>query len=147
MGRSAVEVNQGNLKSVNVVQAGGRSRVVLNLKQPTTYRAELQGKAVLIQLDPVAAVAAAQAPQAAVFAEDGHSDVLPIKDVDFRRGSDGAGRVVIGLPSNQVGVDLRQQGKGLTVEFIRSSLPEGLSSFGCRRFWHSHSVRYHYSAG
>jgi type IV pilus assembly protein PilQ len=99
---------------------------VLNLKQPTTYRAELQGKAVLIQLDPVAAVAAAQAPQAAVFAEDGHSDVLPIKDVDFRRGSDGAGRVVIGLPSNQVGVDLRQQGKGLTVEFIRSSLPEGL---------------------
>lgn len=126
MGRSAVEVNQGNLKSVNVVQAGGRSRVVLNLKQPTTYRAELQGKAVLIQLDPVAAVAAAQAPQAAVFAESGHSDVLPIKDVDFRRGADGAGRVVIGLANNQVGVDLRQQGKGLTVEFIRSSLPEGL---------------------
>ncbi len=126
MGRSAVEVNQGNLKSVNVVQAGGRSRVVLNLKQPTSYRAELQGKAVLIQLDPVAAVAAAQAPQAAVFAESGHSDVLPIKDVDFRRGADGAGRIVIGLASNQVGVDLRQQGKGLTVEFIRSSLPEGL---------------------
>ncbi|MBI3099969.1 MAG: type IV pilus secretin PilQ [Burkholderiales bacterium] len=126
LGRSAVEVNQGNLKSVNVVQAGGRSRVVLNLKQPTSYRAELQGKAVLIQLDPVAAVAAAQAPQAAVFAESGHSDVLPIKDVDFRRGADGAGRVVIGLASNQVGVDLRQQGKGLTVEFIRSSLPEGL---------------------
>lgn len=126
MGRSAVEVNQGNLKSVNVVQAGGRSRVVLNLKQPTTYRAELQGKAVLIQLDPVAAVAAAQAPQAAVFAESGHSDVLPIKDVDFRRGADGSGRIVIGLASNQIGVDLRQQGKGLTVEFIRSSLPEGL---------------------
>lgn len=126
MGRSAIEVNQGNLKSVNVVEAGGRSRVVLNLKQPTSYRAELQGKAVLIQLDPVAAVAAAQAPQAAVFAESGHSDVLPIKDVDFRRGADGAGRIVIGLASNQVGVDLRQLGKGLTVEFIRSSLPEGL---------------------
>jgi type IV pilus assembly protein PilQ len=126
MGRSVIEVNQGNLKSINVVQAGGRSRVVLNLKQPTTYRAELQGKAVLIQLDPVAAIAAAQAPQAAVFSESGHSDILPIKDVDFRRGADGAGRVVIGLASNQVGVDLRQQGKGLTVEFIRSSLPEGL---------------------
>jgi len=126
MGRSAVEVNQGNLRSVNVVQAGGRSRVVLNLKQPTSYRAELQGKAVLIQLDPVAAVAATQAPQAAVFAESGTTDVLPLKDVDFRRSADGAGRVVIGLASNQVGVDLRQQGKGLTVEFIRSSLPEGL---------------------
>ncbi|OJX31869.1 MAG: secretin [Burkholderiales bacterium 68-12] len=126
MGRSAVEVNQGNLKSIHVVQAGGRSRVVLNLKQPTSYRAELQGKSVLIQLDPVAAVAAAQAPQAAVFAESGTTDIMPIKDVDFRRGSDGAGRIVVGLASNQVGVDLRQQGKGLTVEFIRSSLPEGL---------------------
>ena len=126
MGRSVVEVNQGNLKSVNVVQAGGRSRVVLNLKQATSYRAEVQGKAVLIQLDPVASVAATQAPQATVFAESGTSDVLPIKDVDFRRGPDGAGRVVVGLASNQVGVDLRQLGKGLTVDFIRSSLPEGL---------------------
>jgi type IV pilus assembly protein PilQ len=124
MGRSVIEVNQGNLKSVNVVQAGGRSRVVLNLKQPTTYRAELQGKAVLIQLDPVAAIAAAQAPQAAVFAEAGTTDVMPIKDVDFRRGPDGSGRVIVGLASSQVGVDLRQVGKGLTIDFTRSSLPK-----------------------
>jgi len=126
MGRSIVELNQGNLKSANVVQAAGRSRVVLNLKQATSYRAELQGKTLLVQLEPVAAVAATQAPQSTVFAEGGNGDVLPLKDVDFRRGPDGSGRVVVGLSSSQVGVDLRQLGKGLTVEFIRTSLPEGL---------------------
>jgi type IV pilus assembly protein PilQ len=126
MGRSQVEINQGNLKSVNVVQAAGRSRVVLNLKQATSYRAEIQGKFLLVQLEPVAASATKKTPQATVFAEGTNADVLPIKDVDFRRGADGSGRVVVGLASSQVGVDLRQVGKGLTVEFIRTSLPEGL---------------------
>jgi type IV pilus assembly protein PilQ len=46
--------------------------------------------------------------------------------LDFRRSTDGAGRIVVGLPNNQVGVDLQQQGKGLIVDFLRSSLPEGL---------------------
>lgn len=126
MGRSQIEINQGNLKSINVVQAAGRSRVVLNLKQATSYRTEIQGKALLVQLEAVAASAANQPSQATVFSEGSNTDVLPIKDVDFRRGPDGSGRVVVGLASSQVGVDLRQIGKGLTVEFIRSSLPEGL---------------------
>ncbi|GKS90103.1 type IV pilus secretin PilQ [Acidovorax sp. SUPP2522] len=125
-GKSLVEVNQGNLKSVNIVQAGDRSRVVLNLKQPTSYRAEIQGKSLMVALEPVSNTAAAQPAPVAVFAEDRNSDVLPLRDLDFRRGSDGAGRVIVGLANNQVGVDLRQQGKGLVVEFLKSSLPEGL---------------------
>ena len=126
MGRSLVELNQGNLKSANVVQAAGRSRVVLNLKQATSYRAEIQGKVLLVQLEPVATTAATQSSKATVFAEGSNTDILPIKDVDFRRGPDGSGRVIVGLASSQVGVDLRQLGKGLTVEFMHSSLPEGL---------------------
>lgn len=125
-GHSVVEINQGNVKSANIVQASGRSRIVLNLKQATSYRAEMQGKTLLVQLDPIATVAATQPPQTNVFAGGGATDILPLKDVDFRRGPDGSGRVVVGLASSQVGVDLRQQGKGLTVEFIRTSLPEGL---------------------
>jgi type IV pilus assembly protein PilQ len=49
-----------------------------------------------------------------------------LKDIDFRRGADGAGRVIVELPSNQVGVDIRQQGQQLVVEFLKTSLPEGL---------------------
>jgi len=125
LGRSTVDVNQGNLKSVNVVQAGDRTRVVLNLKQATPYQTEIKGKSLYISLTPVSTstVAPQQPP---VFAENLNSDVLPLKDVDFRRAADGAGRVIIGLANNQVGVDLRKQGKGLAIDFLKTSLPEGL---------------------
>ncbi|WP_398497784.1 type IV pilus secretin PilQ [Variovorax sp.] len=125
IGRSAIEVNQGNLRSVNVVQAGERSRVVLNLKQATAYKTEIQGKSLLITLEPAVGVALA-APASATFAENRNRDTLALRDVDFRLGSDNTGRVIIDLANNQVGVDLRQQGKSLVAEFTKSTLPEGL---------------------
>jgi type IV pilus assembly protein PilQ len=125
LGKNLVEVNVGNLRSVNVVQAADRSRLVLNLRQPTNYRTQIEGKSLVVTLEPVGATAAA--PTAApVFAESRNRDAQPLRDLDFRRGPDGSGRVVVDLPSNQVGVDIRQQGQNLVVEFLKSSLPEGL---------------------
>ena len=126
LGRSSVEINQGNLRSVSVVQAGERTRVVLNLKQATTYKAELQGKSLIVSLEPVATAAAAPAATGPAFADSRNRDNLPLKDVDFRRGTDNAGRVIVALQNSGVGVDLRQQGPNLIVEFLKSSLPEGL---------------------
>jgi type IV pilus assembly protein PilQ len=129
IGRNVVEVNQGNLRSVNIAQSGDRTRLVLNLKQPSGYRAELQGKVLVVVLDssaPAVASSATVQPQPTHFAESLNRNQLPLRDIDFRRGSDGAGRVVVELPSNQVGVDIRQQGKSLVVEFLRSSLPDSL---------------------
>ncbi len=134
MGRSTVELNQGNLRSASVVQAGDRTRVVLNLKQPTSYKAEVQGKSLLVILDPVAAVAvpttvaasSASTVTTTHFAEPQNEGIYPLKDVDFRRGSDNAGRVVVALANNQVGVDIRRQADTLVVDFLRTSLPEGL---------------------
>lgn len=126
IGRSSVDINQGNLKSVNVVQAGERTRMVLNLKQSTNYKMELQGKTLLILLEPVVLVSPASGTPALAFSEDKNLDVLPIKDLDFRRGVDNSGRIIVNLQNNQVGVDIRQQGQTLVVEFLKSSLPEGL---------------------
>lgn len=123
LGRNSVDVNVGNLRSINVVQASDRARLVLNLKTPTNYRMQLEGKSLIVLLDPVAQSASAPAQ---TFAESRNRDTQPIKDLDFRRGPDGSGRVIVDLPSNQVGVDIRQQGQGLVVEFLKSSLPEGL---------------------
>ncbi|MFI4926723.1 MAG: AMIN domain-containing protein, partial [Burkholderiales bacterium] len=125
MGRNAVEMNVGNLRSVNVVQGSDRSRVVLNLKTPTNYKLQLDGKALLVSLDPVAQTAQAAAAQTP-FAESRNREMQPLKDLDFRRGPDGSGRVIVDLPTNQVGVDIRQQGQTLVVDFLKSSLPEGL---------------------
>lgn len=127
-GQSLLELNQGNLKSVNVVEAGGRSRVVLNLKTATSYKTDIQGNSLFVTLAPVASVATVQAvAEPRVFSSRTASyDVRPIQDVDFRRGPDNAGRIVVGLASNEVAVDLRQEGKALVADFLRSSLPQGL---------------------
>ena len=124
MGRSAVDINQGNLKSVSVIQAGDRTRVVLNLKQYTSYKTQIQGKSLYVSLDAVAAVVAAEAPK--VFSESLTRDALPLRDVDFRRGADASGRIIVSLPNDQVGVDIRQQGQTLVVDFMKTTLPEGL---------------------
>ncbi len=131
LGRPSVEINQGNLRSVNVVTSGDRTRLVLNLKTATGYKAQIQGKSLLVALDPATpagGTAAATAPSsvASTFAESRNRDTQPIRYLDFRRGPDASGRVVVELPSNQVGVDIRQQGQQLVVEFLKSSLPEGL---------------------
>jgi type IV pilus assembly protein PilQ len=127
LGRPSVEVNQGNLRSVNVAQAGERTRLVLNLRAPASYRAELQGKALMLVLETAgAAPLAATTSEPVQFAAPQNREALPLRDIDFRRGPDGAGRVVVSLASTQVGVDIRQQGQSLVVEFLRSSLPDNL---------------------
>ena len=127
LAKSTIEINQGNLRSVSVAQSGERTRLVLNLKQPAGYRAQIDGKVLIVTLEnTVPATLASSGGQTTRFAESLNRNQLPLKDIDFRRGADGAGRVVVELPNNQVGVDIRQQGTGLVVEFLRSSLPDSL---------------------
>ena len=125
IGRSTVDINEGNLRSANVVQAGDRTRVVINLKQAASYETRIEGNSLLVVLQRSEAVTAAAAPPA-VFSESRNRDVTSLRDIDFRRGVGNAGRVVVELANNQVGVDIRQQGQNLVVEFLKTSLPEGL---------------------
>jgi type IV pilus assembly protein PilQ len=127
-GKSNVEINQGNVRSVSVASSGDRTRLVLNLKVPSSYHAELQGRSLLIALDSGAAPAAVLTPVATDthFASSQNADALDLRDIDFRRGSDGSGRVVVNLASTQVGVDLKQQGKDLVIDFLRSTAPARL---------------------
>ena len=126
MPRSAIDFNHGNLRSAHVVQAGERSRVVINLKQATTYRASLDGKSLLITLDSVPVAAPAnESPR--VFAENRNTSVLALRGIDFRRGADNSGRIMIDLPNNQVGVDIKPQGQNLVVDLLKSSLPPALN--------------------
>ena len=124
--KNVVEFTQGNVKSVNVIQASDRTRVVLNLKRYQAYSTHVVGKSVLVTFEPVAPNATTSTTVSSAFAESHNADVLPLKDIDFRRGNDSAGRVVVSLPNNQTGVDLKVQGQSLVVEFQKSSLPEGL---------------------
>ncbi len=124
------EFAQGDVRSVAIVQAGGRSRVVLNLKRPQTYATEIDGNALLVKLDPVvpAAPATAAAPITLPSRTDAPAVVAgaALRDLDFRRGKDNEGRIVVELSDPQVGVDVRQQGQTIVVDFMRAKLPDNL---------------------
>ena len=127
-GKNLFEINQGNLRSANVVEAGDRTRVVLNLGQAVAYETRIDGNALLVTLQqPPVTTPVAGGAMGSVFAAPGvPSDVAALSDIDFRRGPENAGRVVVNLANNQTGVDIRQQGRNLVVEFLKTSLPEGL---------------------
>ena len=124
LGRQAVEINQGNLRSAAVAQSGERTRLVLNLRQASGYKAELQGKSLVLVLEQTASLASAG--EAVHFAPSQNAAPQALRDIDFRRGADGAGRIVVALPNAQVGVDIQQQGRFLVVDFLKSSLPADL---------------------
>ena len=68
----------------------------------------------MVTLDRAGAGGAARRPAPAApahFAESRNADAQPLRDLDFRRGANGEGRIVVDLPNNQVGVDIRQQGQ------------------------------------
>lgn len=122
LGRAPIELNTGNLRSANVIQAGDRSRLVLNLKESSGYEAKLEGKTLLVVLEKTRDTAFQQPGKANTPSDD----VFSLTDIDFRRGTDNVGRVVVDFSNSQVGVDIKQQGGTLAVEFLKTSLPEGL---------------------
>jgi type IV pilus assembly protein PilQ len=128
LGKPSLEVNQGNLRSVNVAQSGDRTRLVLNLRQASNYTARLDGKTLLLALESSgnALPATTAGGEPVHFAPSLNRDQLALRGVDFRRGPDNSGRVVVDLPNNQVGVDIKQQGQNLVIEFLRSTAPDAM---------------------
>ena len=129
LGRNSQTLNEGDLRSVNLVQVGDRTRVVLNLMQVRQAVTRIEGKDLFITISGVATDSTAKAKQASTqrFAEVKPSaEKASIRDITFRRGNSGEGRVVVDLSDSNVGIDIRQQGPNLVVEFLKTSLPEAL---------------------
>jgi len=129
LGKNLIEMLNGDVHSVNVVQGTGRSRVVLNLKRPLQFQSAIQGSTIVVSLDQVAAVASAPvsaAPAAFNFAKGDPSLSHALRDINFRRGKDGEGRIVVELSDAQTGVDIKQQGQTIVVDFQRARLPDNL---------------------
>jgi type IV pilus assembly protein PilQ len=126
LGRTAQEVGDPALRSLNVVQAGNRTRVVFNLNKPQSFETQLEGNSVLVTLTDQAGVTA-ETPAVSRFAEARPGEATHVlRDVDFRRGKNGEGRIIVDLSDNTTGIDIRQQGKSLIVDFIRTNLPRNL---------------------
>ena len=126
LGKSSQEIGDPALRSVNVVQAGNRTRVVFNLNKPQSFETQVEGNTVVVTLSETAAVAA-QTPTVSRFAEARPGEAAhALRDIDFRRGRNGEGRIIVDLSDTTTGIDIRQQGKTLIVDFIKTSLPRNL---------------------
>ncbi len=127
LGRSSQEIGEGDLRSMNVVQGADRTRIVLNLRRPLPYETAIDGRNILITLSAPAVTAQRPGGQAAAQFAEGKADTKhAVRDVDFRRGRSGEGRVVVDLSDTNTGIDIRTQGQNIIVDFLKTSLPENL---------------------
>src|SRR5262249_52255464 len=126
LGRSSQDIGQGELRSMSVVQGSDRTRLVLNLRRSVPHEATIDGRNILITLSEPQQTQPVPGGQVASFAEGRADTKHAIRDVDFRRGRGGEGRVVVDLSDSTTGIDIRQQGQNLIVEFLKTSLPDNL---------------------
>lgn len=129
LGKSAQQINDGDLRSLNIVEVSDRTRLVLNLLRSMNYKTRLDGKSLYVTLSPVMVPGAGQAAGATMrFAEEtAVGNAHAIRDVTFRRGKNGEGRIVVDLSDAGTGIDIRQQGSALLVDFVKTALPQHLA--------------------
>jgi len=132
LGKIAQDVNENDVKSVRIGESGGRTRVVLNLNRSLKYSAVLEGQNVVITLMTASAAASPSAPAEPAHFADAKPASQPhsVRNIDFKRGRNGEGQVVIDLSDVGTGIDLKQQGKTVVVELLQTELPLALE----RRF-------------
>ena len=119
---------QGALKSVSLAQAKDRTRMVLNLSKNVGYNTVVSGNEVIITLQGNDNVAASAPVTETRFAESkANSDQEhAITNVDFVRGKNGEGRIVVDLSDANTGINIKQKGKVITVDFVNTDVPAEL---------------------
>ncbi len=152
LGQSRRKLDVGELRSVDLVQAGGRTRLVLNLGRSLPYEIRLQGRELLLYLreaesrsssaaaagaagaastsgtasgagEPKPAGAADASQTRAARSADIASSANAVIDIDFRRGDEQTGRVIVDLSQPQGAIDVRRQGQSIVIDLAKTALP------------------------
>ena len=129
LGKNTVEIGEGDIRSVSVVEVSGRTRLVVNLSRSLNYTSTLDGGALVLTLDNSAQGAVKESAAVTKFAEPAATlgvQKQSLRDIDFRRGANGEGRIIVDLSSASTGIDIRQQGKSILVDFINTTIPRNL---------------------
>ena len=141
LGSRRKDVNIGALDTILVAEAGGRTRVVLNLDNIVPYRTRVEGNSVYVTLSAGSGAAVTQFAAAGSGSAEGATDESAsqagsqfaaarggrsVKNIDFRRTESGGGRVIVQMSDAGIPVDVRQEGGSIVVNFIGTSLPDSL---------------------
>ncbi|MGH8150395.1 MAG: type IV pilus secretin PilQ [Steroidobacteraceae bacterium] len=142
-----IDVHTGGLDTVLAAEGKDRSRIVLDLDRMVPYTTQVSGDDVIVTLGastvqtgdgPTSAANSGAAPAAAPAADapaatsslnytsSSATGVRAIRSVDFRRTSDGGGRVIVDLTDPHTAINLRQVGNQIVVDFADTELPRDL---------------------
>jgi type IV pilus assembly protein PilQ len=123
--KSNIVAEQGSLKSVTLAQGKERTRMVLNLSKNVGYNTTISGNEVTIILQANEAVAG-NAVETRFSEPKLGSKSITINNVDFARGKNGEGRIIVDLSDPSAGINIKQKGKTILVDFINTEVPDNL---------------------
>ncbi len=130
LGKNSQSFNEGDLRSANIVQSEDRTRIVLNLNRAMTYETTIDGNSLLLALTPSGGKTWQEGGgdrQVEHFSQARSTQAAnSIRDIAFRRGKDGEARISVDMSDSNAGIDIRQQGQSLIVDFIKVSVPDAL---------------------
>lgn len=133
LGTKYRELGVGNARSVTLVEASGRTRMIVNLAALSPYNTRAEGNNLYVLIGESAtapqqartaplSVAAAPAPLAKPYVPAGKA----VQGIDFQRGEQGEGNVIIDLSSPGMNPDIQEQGGKIRLDFPGAQLPESL---------------------
>jgi len=129
LGRGSVDIGEGDVRSLSIVEVSNRSRVVLNLARSLSFTSALEGNSLVLTIDATPVSVGKENVQVTKFAEAAPATAVnknSVRDVDFRRGANGEGKIIVDLSSAAIGIDIRQQGKSVVVDFVNTAMPRAL---------------------
>lgn len=132
------ELSVGNTRSVTVVEAKDRTRLIINLTTLSSYTTRVEGNNLFVVVgnSPAGASVASTAPVKASPAPASYAQPIKpkpyvpagraIRNIDFQRGEKGEGNVVIDLSDPTLSPDIQEQGGKIRLDFAKTQLPDAL---------------------
>jgi type IV pilus assembly protein PilQ len=121
-----IDVHASGLDTILAAETKDRTRLVLNLDKLVPYDTRVEGNNIVVMLGGSAARASAGAAPSGAVAATGGGGVRELRSIDFRRGTDGAGRVIVKLSDPHIHVNLHQIGNQVVVDFSDAGVPANL---------------------
>jgi type IV pilus assembly protein PilQ len=122
-----IDVHSGGVDNVVAAEANGRTRVVVMVDSLMPYTTKTDGNSLIVTLGSQPGDAAKQASAAHAGSTAGAAAAeRAIRTIDFRRGADGTGRVIVQLTDPRTPVNVRQEGNQVVVDFAGTLMPKNL---------------------
>ena len=137
LARTSIPLNVGGAQSIQAVESGGRTRIVVNLTNMIPYSTRVEGNKILVNLQSgTTSLATAYTPPPKPSRRSPISSIEPstrragplrVENIDFRRGEKGEGRLLVTLSDSRSIVDVREEGRKVVVRLRDTELPSRLA--------------------